>query len=136
MKSFTKHIQFSTRKRIELVNITPQISSAIGESKIRDGFVVVYSVHTTTALLVNEDEPNLVADLEEAVTKLIPWREAYRHNALDGNAPSHLTAAFLGVSSTFLVEAAELVLGTWQSIFLVELDGPRSRKVLVKVVGE
>lgn len=136
MKSFTKRIQVSTRKPIELMNITPQISSAIGESKIRDGFVVVYSVHTTTALLVNEDEPNLIADLEEAVTKLIPWRGTYRHNALDGNAPSHLTAAFLGVSSTFLVEAGELVLGTWQSIFLVELDGPRSRKVLVKVVGD
>lgn len=136
MKSFTKAIQVRTRKSVELVNITTQISSAVSESKIRDGFVIVFSVHTTTALLVNEDEPNLVGDLEDAVKQLIPWQQKYRHNLLDGNAPSHITGAFLGVSSTFLVDGGELTLGTWQSVFLVELDGPRPRRALVKVVGE
>jgi secondary thiamine-phosphate synthase enzyme len=136
MRSFTKRLQVTTKKSIELVNITPRISSAISESKIRDGFVVVFSVHTTTAVLVNEDEPNLIADLEASAKGLVPWQEKYRHNLLDGNAPSHITAAFLGVSSTFLVEEGELILGTWQSIFLLELDGPRSRRVLIKVAGD
>lgn len=136
MMSFTKQLQVHTKKSVELVNITPRISSAISESKIRDGFAVVFCVHTTTAILVNEDEPNLIADLEASAKKLVSWHEKYRHNLLDGNAPSHITAAFLGASSTFLVEEGELVLGTWQSIFLLELDGPRSRRVLVKVVGD
>lgn len=136
MNSLTKTISISTKKAVEMVNITSQVFSVVEESGIQDGFTLVCSPHTTTALLVNENEPNLLADMEGACKDIIPWQAKYRHNALDGNAPSHLVGAFIGSDKNFIVEKGKVLLGTWQSIFLVELDGPRSRKVFVKVIGD
>ncbi len=132
----TKTVSISTKKAVEMVNITPHVLSAVKDSGIQNGYVLVYSPHTTTAILVNENEPNLVADMENAVKNIIPWRERYRHNALDGNAPSHLVGAFIGGDRSFIVEKGKVLLGTWQSIFLAELDGPRSRTIFVKIMGE
>lgn len=132
---YSKQFSISTSSKIELVNITPQVLKVVDEGAIEHGVAIIFSPHTTTAILINENEPRLVKDIEGAVKKLIPWNGTYGHNTIDHNAPAHIVGAFLGNSTTLIVEKGKLGLGTWQSIFLLELDGPRLRQVKVKVIG-
>ncbi|MDO8885647.1 secondary thiamine-phosphate synthase enzyme YjbQ [Candidatus Oleimmundimicrobium sp.] len=136
MKFFDKILRIQTKKPVEIVDITSQISQLVQESKINKGIAIVYSPHTTTALIINENEPGLIKDIEGAVKDIVPWGKNYAHNAIDNNAPSHIVGSFLGNSLNLIISKGNLELGTWQSIFFVELDGPRSRKVLVRIVGE
>lgn len=136
MKLFSNIFGVRTEAHIELVNITPDVSRLVAESGVREGIALVYSPHTTTALIINENEPRLLNDLREAIKDLIPWDKAYEHNLIDDNAPSHVLGAFLGNSTGLPIARGRIELGTWQSIFLVELDGPRSREIRVKIVGE
>jgi len=136
MRFFDKTIGIKTNKSIEILNITSQIFQSVQESKISEGITLVYSPHTTTALIINENEPGLVKDMEGAIKCLIPWNKSYAHNVIDHNAPSHVVGAFLGNSLNLIVSKGTLELGTWQSVFLVELDGPRSRKVRIRIIGK
>ncbi|HDP70405.1 MAG TPA: YjbQ family protein [Actinobacteria bacterium] len=136
MKLFDEVLRIHTNKPVEFTNITSDISRLVQESNIQEGTILIFSPHTTTALVCNENEHGLVKDMENAVKSLIPWNKNYAHNAIDNNAPSHIVGAFLGNSLNLIVGKGSLVLGTWQSIFFVELDGPRSRKVMVRIVGE
>ncbi|MDI6892028.1 MAG: secondary thiamine-phosphate synthase enzyme YjbQ [Actinomycetota bacterium] len=136
MKLFSNTLGFRTGAHIELVNITPDVSRLVAKSGVREGIALVYSPHTTTALIINENEPRLLNDLREAIKDLIPWDKAYEHNLIDDNAPSHIVGAFLGNSLALPITRGKIELGTWQSIFLVELDGSRSREIKVKIVGE
>ncbi len=136
MKFFDKTLRIQTNKSIEILNITSQISQLVQESEIEKGTTIVYSPHTTTALIINENEPGLVKDIEGAIKDLIPWGKIYAHNAIDNNAASHIVSSFLGNSLNLIISKGNLELGTWQSIFFVELDGSRPRKVLVRIVGE
>ena len=135
MKTFEKDISLRSKKPVELLNISLFLSEAITESGISEGIMAVFNPHTTAAFIINEDESGLVRDFEKAVKDLIPWEASYEHNRIDDNAPSHLVAAFLGADLSLHVSAGRLILGTWQSVFFVELDGPRSRKVRLKIVG-
>jgi len=136
LKIHSSKISVPTSSRIELINITSNISNAVEKSGMSEGIVLVYSPHTTTAVLINENEPRLLRDFEKAVKQLISWEEQYAHNTIDDNAASHLTGAFIGNNICLPIEKGRIQLGTWQSIFLVELDGPRSRRIEVKVIGK
>jgi len=99
-----------------------------------NGIAVIYTPHTTTALIVNEAESGLLEDIVEVLQKLIPKGAGYKHDRIDDNADAHLRACILGNSLVIPVENGRLVLGTWQRILFVELDGPRRRRVYVKVI--
>jgi secondary thiamine-phosphate synthase enzyme len=125
----------STSKEIELIDITRQVIDEVGKSGVDDGIALVYVPHATAALLINEDERGLVADMTGMVKELIPRDKPYEHNRIDNNAAAHLASALLGCNLVIPVTGGQLERGTWQNIFLVELDGPRQRRVVVKVLG-
>lgn len=127
--------EVKTGKDFELIDITAQVKSMVKESNVKNGLALIFTKHTTTGVLLNENEPGLIHDFMEMFLKLVPKGAGYRHDIIDRNAHSHLLASLIGQSQVIPVENGELLLGTWQKIFLVELDGPRARKVVVKVIG-
>lgn len=131
-----RSFQIKTGSGIQITDITPLLKEAIAESSVKDGIAIVFSPHTTTAIVINEYEDRLIEDLEQAVKELIPWDKSYKHNQIDNNAPSHIIGSFLGASAAVPIDDGDISLGTWQSIFFVELDGPRTRQVRVKIIGE
>ncbi len=124
-----------TSGRVELKDITREVVAEVEKSGVKDGIVSVYVPHATAALFINEDERGLVDDLTWMVKEIIPKDRTFEHDRIDDNAWSHLASALLGCSLTLPVTGGRIERGTWQNIFLVELDGPRNRKVVVKVVG-
>ncbi|MFQ6093888.1 MAG: secondary thiamine-phosphate synthase enzyme YjbQ [bacterium] len=136
MSVYSQELSVPSRKRVELIPITGEVSSAVSESKIDSGICLIYSPHTTTAIFTNEDESNLLADIEQALEKLIPVGGQYRHNLIDKNTDAHLRGILVSNSLTVPVAGSRLALGTWQSIFFAELDGPRQRRLKVIVVGQ
>ena len=133
---YSRTIEVVTGKNRQLVDITAQVESAVAESCISDGLVLVFTVHTTTGLLVNERESGLIEDIESVLCKLVPSSGSYLHDRVDDNSASHIQSVLLSASLVLPVEGGRPVLGTWQSVFLAERDGPRTRRVLVKVVGD
>lgn len=122
-----------TRAGIDLADITGQVQEIVGKSGIRDGICLVFVPGATGAVVINENEKNLVEDFKRILEKMVP-EKGYKH---PHNAHSHLRAMLLGPGETIPVSGGRLVLGAWQSIFLVNLDtGPREREVLVRVLGE
>ncbi len=107
----------------------------VGQSGIENGICVISTRHTTSGIIVTENERGLKRDILEMLEALVPEDKNYAHNQIDSNAHSHLRAVLLGMSESVPIENGHLVLGTWQSIFLVELDGPRSRTVNVKIIS-
>lgn len=130
MKNFT----ISTRTRSELIEITDQVRGILFSSGVRSGICHVFTLHTTSGLTINENaDPDVRADLVETLNQLVPWRGNYRHT--EGNSAAHVKASLMGSSVTVPVEDGRLVLGTWQGIYFCEFDGPRTRTVLVTVMG-
>jgi|BEDMetMinimDraft_2_1075160.scaffolds.fasta_scaffold00139_16 secondary thiamine-phosphate synthase enzyme len=129
-------IEVKTSERVDLVDITELIRSKIKESQVRSGVAYVFVPHTTAALIINENERGLLQDIKKKMIFLFPINEKYMHNLIDNNAHAHLISSFLGNSLSLIINEGDLVLGTWQSIFLVEGDGPRNRKVIVKVIAD
>ena len=123
-------IDVSTKKRFELIDITHRVSGAVSA---RAGLCNVYVPHTTCGILVNENEPGLLKDVESMLSSAVPDRE-YAHNRIDNNADAHLRSVLTCASQTIPVSDGSLALGTWQRIFLAEFDGPRERKVIVTVL--
>lgn len=122
----TKHTQF--------INIDSTVQGAVGESGVKRGVCHVFVPHTTAAVTINENaDPDVVHDITEILERMAPWKGSYRHT--EGNSAAHVKASLLGSSQTILVENGELVLGTWQSIFFCEFDGPRSRQVWIQVIS-
>jgi secondary thiamine-phosphate synthase enzyme len=134
-------LNFTTRRRFELINLTQQVEELVGKAGIRGGFALLQSLHSTAALFVNEWQEALLEDfrtlLEQAVRDDAPWRHNDpRYSDCDrGNAASHLRASLLGSSAMLAVRSGQLVRGTWQSIILAELDGPRKRSVSLQILG-
>jgi len=121
-----------TRESTELVDVTAEIQAAVAKSGVKNGICVVYVPHTTVGLLINEAEPGFHSDLLRFLNQLVPEKGAYRHP--DGNAHAHIKASLIGTEKYFIVRDGHIALGTWQAVFLCEFDGPRSRKIAVKVL--
>jgi len=136
MKVVFDEIRLNTEKRKELVEITKQVAGIVAGSNITNGICVVYATHTTTAVVVNENEQGLKEDIVRKIEEDFPRGSGWQHDKIDDNADAHLAGAFIGPSMIIPVKGSALVLGTWQSIFTLELDGPRSRRILVEVLGE
>lgn len=135
-----------THKAPEFIDITEKVEKAVKACGVREGIALVFSCHTTAAIRINENEPLLLRDMEEFLKRLAPRELYYRHNDFEirthnmtpeecPNAHAHLQHLLLGTSEAVPIQGGKLVLGRWQRIFLVELDRPRERKVLVQVVG-
>jgi secondary thiamine-phosphate synthase enzyme len=132
-------ITIATPGRIALVNVTADVRQALRRSGLKGGIAIVTVPHTTCGLCINEDEAGLKDDLARLVTHLVDALEQhgpFHHDRVDDNARAHLTAAILGQSATIPVALGELGLGAWQSLFLVELDGPRSRRLDITFLGD
>ncbi len=129
-------IRISTTKKQEIVDITGKVNELVGKSKVKKGVCHVFVKHATAAIIINENhDPNVCVDFLNALNKVFPDNAGYLHDRIDGNAGAHIKAGILGPGETMPVENGRLVLGTWQSLMLVELDGPRgSREIEVKVL--
>jgi secondary thiamine-phosphate synthase enzyme len=128
MKQFTVR----TNSNFAMVDITDQVRTLLRESKIKTGICYVFVPHTTAAVTINENaDPDVIKDIIRTLDKLIPLNDHYRH--IEGNAAAHVKSSLLGASQTVFIENGDLVLGTWQSIFFCEFDGPRTRKVFIKL---
>lgn len=127
-----KEITLDTRLREKFIDVTGQVQDAVRESGIRDGLCLVYCPHTTAALTVNENaDPDVVNDILKSLSDIVKDKE-FAHS--EGNSPAHVKSSLVGCSLTFIVESGRLALGTWQGIYFCEFDGPRKRKIVVKVV--
>jgi len=126
----------STQDRYQLIDITGRVENIIKESNIKEGLVVVFVPHSTAAVLITENESGLKQDWLQFFQDLVSGFD-FAHNKIDDNADSHLLSGLIGQSKTLPIHDQALVRGTWQQIFLVELDGPRStRKVKAKIIEE
>ncbi|MDK2874433.1 MAG: hypothetical protein PWP13_309 [Methanothermobacter sp.] len=136
MEVYTQELPLRTSRRVELIDITSMVSDVLESSGIRNGILNVFSRHSTSAIFINENESRLLSDIESMLEGTVPVDASYGHNAIDNNADSHLRAVLLGGSQTVPVINGSMDLGTWQSIFFAELDGPRNRRIRVSVAGK
>jgi secondary thiamine-phosphate synthase enzyme len=126
------YINVKTNKRVEMVDITSSIQKEVSRSGIKEGVCVVYVPHTTAGITINEGaDPSVCHDIVTKLSDLVPSDAGYSH--IEGNSDSHIKASLMGSSVSVILEDGRLVLGTWQRIFFCEFDGPRSRKVLIKI---
>ena len=122
-----------TATKREMIDLTPRVAEIVARADVAEGLCSVYTPHATAAIVVNEnDDPNVCVDVLDALDRLVP-AGIWRHDRVDGNAASHIQATILGPGETVPVRAGKLCLGTWQAVMLVELDGPRERRVIVTV---
>ncbi len=127
-------VKVPTTEKFQVVDITDEIQRLVWKSDVTSGIAVVFTSHTTTGLVINENEGGLLEDIRAKMKELVPRGAGYVHDRIDSNAHSHLRAAlFLNPEVVVPIENGELLLGTWQRILFIELDGPRHRKVLVKI---
>ncbi len=137
MKAIFRELRINTAKRRELIDITQDICKTVQESGVEDGICLVYSMHSTSAIIINEPERGLMEDILTKIEEDFPRGRDWLHNRIDDNADSHCAGAFLGPSQVIPVKGGSPCLGTWQSVFFLELDGPRSgRRVILEVLGE
>jgi secondary thiamine-phosphate synthase enzyme len=125
-------LSVKTNAQTEMIDVTALVANEVSTSKLQEGLCMVFVPHTTAAVTINESaDPAVKQDIMMVLNKIVPWKEAYRH--MEGNSPAHLKTSIIGSSETIAVEAGRLVLGTWQGIFLCEFDGPRTRKLDVRL---
>ncbi|HYA94941.1 MAG TPA: secondary thiamine-phosphate synthase enzyme YjbQ [Terriglobales bacterium] len=137
MKSHTEYLTFNTKKHREYVHITPQVEAIVQRSGMREGMVLVSAMHITAGVYVNDNEPGLIHDIDEWLAGLAPFREDYRHHQTgEDNGDSHLKAILVHHQVLLPITARKLDLGTWQRVFYAEFDGQRSKRVIVKVMGD
>jgi secondary thiamine-phosphate synthase enzyme len=128
-----RQMRVKTHTRTELVDITQGIQRLVAESGIRSGVCHVFVPHTTAAVTINENtDPNVGRDILKELNKIVPFDDDYGHG--EGNSAAHIKSTLVGMSRSVLVEEGHLMLGTWQAIFFCEFDGPRDRRVMVKMM--
>jgi secondary thiamine-phosphate synthase enzyme len=129
-----EEITVKTRSKIEMIDITRQVRDIVQHSKVTHGICIVFVPHTTAAITINENaDPAVCKDIIGELSKIIPLEDNYRH--IEGNSAAHIKATLTGSSQTVIIEKGELQLGTWQSLFFCEYDGPRNRKAYIKVIN-
>jgi secondary thiamine-phosphate synthase enzyme len=128
-------LRVKTSRRTQLVDVTQEIEQVVAESGAKEGVCYVYIPHTTAAVMINEHaDPDVASDLEGVFDRLVPHKGPYRH--AEGNTDSHAKAVMVGASQVIFIERGKLALGTWQGVFFCEFDGPRERKMWVKVIAD
>jgi len=128
-------LSVKTREKTELIDITSDINQLIKKSGVDQGLCMLYVPHTTAAVTINESaDPSVKSDILMVLNQIVPWEANYRH--LEGNSPAHVKSSLMGPSELITIENRRLVLGTWQGIFFCEFDGPRTRKVHVRISDE
>lgn len=126
-------LEINTTKRAELIDITSRIEKIVKESKVKDGFCVIFCPHTTAGLTINENaDPSVKKDILNHLEELVPQDKDYAHS--EGNSDSHIKSSLLGSSLNVIIENNSLTLGTWQGIYFCEFDGPRPRQIYVKTI--
>lgn len=127
-------ITASTHKRTEILDITSEVQKVVQESKQEEGLCLVFVPHTTAAVTINENaDPCVLEDILQGLEKTIPFDDNYQH--LEGNSAAHIKSSLIGSSISVIIENGQLKLGTWQGICFCEFDGPRTRKVWVKIIS-
>lgn len=132
-----KNLQYNlkTNRRQEFIDITRKINKIIKENNINDGIAILFVPHTTAGLTINENEdPDVVTDMLSSFNKNFPIRDSYLHS--EGNSHAHIKASLMGSSETVIIESGKLKLRIWQGIYFCEFDGPRDRKVFVKIIED
>jgi secondary thiamine-phosphate synthase enzyme len=132
MKNY-KTIHIRSDHYIQLIDITRDIRQYISETGVQDGIILVYTPHTTAGITINENaDPAVTKDIETFLQKRIPHENYFRH--MEGNSPSHIMSSYFSASETLIIDNGELLLGTWQGVYFCEFDGPRNRKVHLKIM--
>ena len=130
-----QEIDVVSRRHTEFINIDRKVQQCVDASGVKDGFVQLFVPHTTAGITINENaDPDVVADMELILERAVPWEGGYAH--AEGNAAAHVKASMMGFSATVFVEQGRLQFGTWQSIYFCEFDGPRHRRVWVKILAD
>jgi len=128
-------LEVRTRSRCEMVDVTARVQQVVAEAGVAEGHVICYVPHTTAGITIQENaDPDVTRDLLWKLAQLVPENDpGYRHT--EGNSDAHIKASLVGFSQTVLIHAGRLVLGTWQALYLAEFDGPRTRRLHVKIVA-
>jgi secondary thiamine-phosphate synthase enzyme len=132
-----EQIVVRTKEKQEIFDITDHVKRIVEKSKVKDGLCIVYTPHATCGIIVNENyDPSICEDIITALNRMIPERAGYKHDAIDRNAYSHIKASIIGPSEAMIIKDSKLLLGRWQGIALAEFDGPRERKIFVKILED
>jgi len=130
-----KTIQIRTSERVELIDITSTVQAYVSEKGTLNGIIIIYVPHTTCGITINEHaDPDVVRDIKMQLGKLAPENAGYHH--YEGNSDSHVKSSLIGASETVIISNSQLLLGTWQGIFLCDFDGPRTRNVHLKIMAD
>lgn len=138
MKSYRKEMYFTTKNRREFINITHEIEACLKESGIKEGLLLCNAMHITASVFINDDESGLHSDFEKFLEKLAPEKpySQYAHNGYEDNADAHLKRTIMGREVVVAITDGKLDFGPWEQIFYGEFDGRRSKRVLIKILGE
>jgi secondary thiamine-phosphate synthase enzyme len=127
-------LSIKTHSQTEMIDITAEIQDLLRTRQFKDGLCILYVPHTTAGITINESaDPSVRRDILMVLNAMVPWKADYRH--MEGNSPAHIKSSLMGSSQLVVVENGRMVLGTWQGIFFCEFDGPRTRKLQVKLVA-
>ena len=130
-----RKISLKTLSRVEMIDITASVQKVVRDEGVPSGLCLVYTPHTTAAITINENaDPDVQRDMIAALDKAVPLSANYRH--AEGNSAAHVKSSLVGASELMIIENGHLALGTWQSVFFCEFDGPRTRDVIIKVLRD
>lgn len=130
-----KQIRVKTNSRTEFIDVTQDVQRIVSESGLRSGACHLFVPHTTAAITINENaDPDVIRDILKGLNKAIPFDDDYAHS--EGNSAAHIKSSMIGVSLLLMVDDERLALGTWQAVFFCEFDGPRDRRVMIKVMKD
>lgn len=128
-----KTISFSTSEKFQVIDITEEVAELVKD--VNDGVAVIFIPHATCGIIINENyDPKVSKDIITALNQIIPLRNDWKHDQVDGNAAAHIKSAIIGPSETIIIKDGKMQLGTWQQIALIDFDGPKKRKVFVKII--
>lgn len=128
-----RYINVRSRIRTEFIDITEKVQEIIKEEGVNNGICYIYTPHTTAGITINEGaDPSVQRDIQNTLSRLVPFEADYQHR--EGNADAHIKSTLVGVSKSLFIDEGKLLLGTWQAIYFCEFDGPRHRRVLVKII--
>jgi len=128
-------LSISTSQQTEFLDITGKVEEVISKAQVSDGLALVFIPHTTAGITINEGaDPNVQEDILRMLNQMVPFKGPYRHG--EGNSPAHIKSSLIGSSVSVMIENGRLIMGRWQSLFFCEFDGPRTRKVLIKIISQ